>query len=482
MKILVFTTHANWNPHFETDLEIIQRHLDDGDEVVHLRCDAEMPACEINPRHAGGTCRQCMQGCKRGLGLLSSTIPSISFLKLTQADRRELAEFPKTFASQEKLASLTIENFDIGAAVLSSIISLERNPAIDTRIHHDLIARFVTTSLLVYRSLQNHLDAAPMDRVYVFNGRLAPCRAVLRACQSRGVTCFTHERGHDLHHYELFENTTPLDIAYAEKDIHRYWVGAAADLGKRQAMAEKFYLDRARGMEQSWYSFVSHQKKGLLPVNWDPSRKNLVIFNSSEDEFASIGPEWRNPIYPTQLQGLAKIIESLKGGNGRFHVYLRIHPNLKKVKNADTEALWSLQADFLTVIAPEDPTSTYALIQNADKVLTFGSTVGIEAVFWGKPSILAGMSFYRNLGGTYNPRTHDELMDMLAADLPPKSPDAALMYGHYMQTYGIPFKRYAAASLATGRFKGTQVHIAFPRLRRAMGDRLYAKLSKMVGR
>ena len=39
MRVLVFTANTDWKPHYETDLEIIQRHLDDGDEVVHLHCD-----------------------------------------------------------------------------------------------------------------------------------------------------------------------------------------------------------------------------------------------------------------------------------------------------------------------------------------------------------------------------------------------------------------------------------------------------------
>ena len=73
-------------------------------------------------------------------------------------------------------------------AVLSSIISLTRDPELDLSGLDDMVSRFLVTALSVYRSLQNYLDENSVDCVYVFNGRFAPVRAVLRACQSRGVT------------------------------------------------------------------------------------------------------------------------------------------------------------------------------------------------------------------------------------------------------------------------------------------------------
>ena len=46
MKIAVFSTHQNWTPHFDTDLEIIQNHLDKDDEVYHYYCNQELSPCD----------------------------------------------------------------------------------------------------------------------------------------------------------------------------------------------------------------------------------------------------------------------------------------------------------------------------------------------------------------------------------------------------------------------------------------------------
>lgn len=456
MRVLVFTAHTTWKPHYETDLEIIQRHLDDGDEVVHMHCDADLPACDANPHRDMAKCRNCIEIRKAGISLLAPRAPSISFLNLSESNERELVSIQKKFATVAELKGFYIEKFDIGMSVASSIISLTRDPELDPSVLDDMVSRFLVAALSVYRSLQNYLDENPVDCVYVFNGRFAPFRAVLRACQSRGVTCYVHERGHDIHHYTLDTNTTAHDLAHMRQQIREQWERAAGD-PRRNEIAEKYYLERSNGVVQAWYSFVGRQRQDLLPTSWNPAKKNVAIFNSSEDEYAATDAQWNNPLYGNQLEGLQRIVRSLEGDHDDLHVYLRIHPNLIGVNNKHTMALYDLRRDFFEIIPPDDPVSTYALIKHADKVLTFGSTVGIEAVFWGTPSIHAGRSYYHHLGGTYNACSHEEVIALLKADLPPKDRTAALVYGYYLNTYGIPFKYFQATGIAEGRFKGQTI-------------------------
>src|SRR5919108_890777 len=141
MRVLVFTAHTNWKPHYETDLEIIQRHLDDGDEVIHLHCDADLPACDANPNHDLAKCRNCIEIRKAGISLLSARVPSISFLNLSESNKRELSAVQKTFATIAELKSFYIEEFDTGMAVFSSIISLTREAETDLSVGGDTVFR-----------------------------------------------------------------------------------------------------------------------------------------------------------------------------------------------------------------------------------------------------------------------------------------------------------------------------------------------------
>jgi len=453
MKILVCSFYGTNTPHFETELEIIQAHLDAGDIVSVLGCNAELLACDINPFHQVAACANCWGRRTVALSGLSPGLRAEKLLHLTKTNKKELRDIKTSFQNVEELKSYEIENFDVGYAVLSSLISRLRDPDPDVNRRAGLIRDLIISSVATYRSLQNYLDQTSFDRVYIYNGRYAPFRALLRACESRNVPFYTHERGHDIRHYALFPNTKPHDREYIENRIREAWANASSD-PQREVIAARFFNERSVGVDQSWYSFVKDQKTSLLPEEWNSLKKNVVVFNSSEDEFIAIGDSWKNPLYRSQEEALDRLIEIIPQLPEDIHLYLRMHPNLKDVKNRTTEKLRTLSIPRLTIIQSADPVSTYALIRHSEKVLTFGSTVGIEATYWGKPSVLAGVSFYRNLGATYNPGTHEEMIHLIQSRLEPKDKLGALMFGFYMGTFGIPFKYFEPTGILKGTFRG----------------------------
>ena len=84
---------------------------------------------------------------------------------------------------------------------------------------------------------------------------------------------------------------------------------------------------------------------------------------------------------------------------------------------------------------------------NANKVISFGSSVGIEAAAFEKTSILAGQSFYRELGSTFNPKDHEELIELVKAEnLEPKSTEGALMYAYYLNKFGRDYNYFKRIS------------------------------------
>lgn len=454
MRVVFFTGFTTWKPHFETELELIQRHLDDNDDVIQLSCNGGMLACDANPHHDRQVCARCCGIRCSGNKLLDGRITVRDFIKLNPKNHAEIRQLPTNFDQFEDLRDLRIDNFDVGYGILSSLISNTRDHNPDLVFWKNLVGRLLTTSLAVYRSIQNLIDEEKVDRIYAFNGRFAFSRAVLRACQSRNVPCFLHERGCDLRHYEVFENVLPHDIFHVEREVRKAWE-REPDVVSRSEIAARFFIERREGAVQSWHSFVTDQIPGLLPGDWNPAKKNIVIFNSSEDEFVAIGDQYLNSIYSSQQDALIKIISAVEANPNDLHLYLRCHPNLKNLENTQTRELQRLSSPVFTNIPPESPISSYALIDNASKVVSFASTAGIEAAFWGRPSILAGPSFYQNLGATYNPRSHCEVVELIQRELDPLDKTGALMYGYYMKTFGTKFKYYHPSGVASGEFKGT---------------------------
>ncbi len=422
MKVAIFSPYATVVPHFETELDIAQQHLDAGDEVEFFNCNGGLKNCDLNVDRDSSRCHDCIGRREMGLELLEPQVASRSFSESRQP------EVKQDFDSVDELIDYRIENFDIGFAVLSSIVSFCRDPEPDVIQHRKLLNRFLVSAADAYEQTIRYLTENPVDRVYLFNGRFAAMRAVFRACQRQNVDCFLHERGCDGAHYELFENHLPHDLKAIEIAINERWQAAESN-PQRDIVAAKWFQDRVNRIERAWHSFVKRQETGRLPVNWDDQKKNISIFCSSDDEFVAIGDAWCNQMYPNQVDAIARIAADLHEVQPDTHLYLRVHPNLTQVDNQRKRDMLALRFPNLTVIPPDAAIDSYALLVSSETVVSFGSSVGAEAIFWGKPSVLLGPCYYRNLGGAYRPGSHAETIELLSQSLKPQSTSGASSMG-----------------------------------------------------
>lgn len=452
MKIAIIAPFASVNPHFEMELELAQQHIDAGDHVQYFSCTGQLSNCDFNHTKDKQRCDECLLRREMGLGLLSSQIKNNTFVQLEAAAPTLRFEFENV----DQLIAYRIDEFDIGYAALSSLVSVVRDPEPNLALHGPLLKRFLESAWQTYRFTRRLLQEQRFDRVYTFNGRFAAMRAVLRACQSEGVDCFLHERGCNKDHYELFKNHLPHDITAINAAIGRLWHDA--DPATRQATGETWYLDRVNRVETAWKSFVTEQEQGALPQGFDRQQKNVAIFCSSDDEFVAIGDCWRNDLYPNQVTAIAQISESLLETRPDIHLWVRVHPNLIGVDNQRKRDMLNLSLPNVTIIAPEDKVDTYALLKAADITASFGSSVGIEAVFWDRPSVLLGPCLYQHLNGPIRSQSHQHTVQLLSSDLKPADKTGAYQYGFWFQTRGYAYQHYAAKTLFEGAFKGSLVY------------------------
>ncbi len=474
MKVAIFSPYATVVPHFETELDIAQQHLDQGDEVEFVNCIGELANCDFNENRDPARCQQCIGRREMGLELLRPQVPAFNFQAAATSAKLDIQT---DFDSIQELKAYQKDGFDIGYAALSSLVSICRDPDPDIVEHRELIGRFLKSGWQTYERSRSYLAQSRPDRVYVFNGRFAAMRAVFRACQAERVECFLHERGCDLQHYELAKNHMLHDIGAIENVIRNFWERASQNPDRGQ-IAAQWYLDRFNRVERNWHSFVKDQQTGQLPIDWNAGKKNIGIFCSSDDEFVAIGDSWQHRLYANQVEGVAAIAQSIAKTEPSIHFTLRVHPNLKDVHNRRKSEMLGLSFPNLTVVPPESPIDTYELLRACDSVVTFGSSVGMEAVYWDRPSILIGPCYYQNLGGLYRPIDHQQTLDMICGDLKPLPKQGALMYGFWFQTRGHQHRYYRASGLFEGSFKG-EVLYARPE-KKSLGEKIKKKTQKLV--
>ena len=465
MKVLFYEPFAINTPHFERCLELMQLHLDKADEVFFTGCQAQLATCDVNIPHSKFSCQACVQRRDKGLSLLKGKVNIDSIKGLTSQELENVkAVGQKEFDNIEELKAFKFEAYDIGFSVASSLISSLRNHLPDTKEYAWFISKNLKASLTVFYAIKRQLQQNKIDLLYLFNGRYGVLRPAMRAAQQLGIDFKIHERSYTFDKYNLFENALPHDLAVRERHIREHW--AAGQEPERSDIGKSFFEKQSSGIvEEKMYNHIKLQEDGVLPENWDDKKMNIAIFNSSDDEFAAIGEEFKFPFYSSQLEGISKVIADL-ANEPNIHVYLRMHPNLSKVKQAAVQPFLDLSAKNLTIIPPTSKVSTYAIVRNCDKAVTFISSVGIEAAYWGKPSIILGKCFYTGLGSNYMPNSHEEAIELLKQkDLPAKDNIGALMYGYYRSNYGIPYKYYKPSSLFVGQFGGVNItpqkHVKF---------------------
>jgi len=315
------------------------------------------------------------------------------------------------FSSVRDIENITIDNADIGVSAMSSVISLLREPKPDVTQHERLIRLNLVSAARAYFSVLNHLSEERPDKFILFNGRFAQLRPALRAAQKLCIESYVHDRAGVIDRYSLTKNTFPLDLEAIKSEIQRIASSAELSDQQRRQLANEWYDERRNNKPQGWESFTAKQRWGHLP-ELSAGKMNLVIFNSSEDELEAFN-EWSNPYYLDQNEAIQQIVADLDPA--RFKVFVREHPNLTGVVNSQTKRLRNIEKLYprLSLIPAESPVSTYSLLDTCDVVLTFGSTVGIEAVYRGKPSFMMGRAFYENLKCCVQPSSHSELISLL---------------------------------------------------------------------
>ena len=446
--LVAYLPFALWSPHFETELEIVQKHIESGGRALVLSCQGKLTACNPNPGHNPIICGLCRTRFEAGIRWLRGGSVSIAPFYLLTAHEKSLVEAleRKVWRDLAEVRSFTINEADIGMAALSSVISILREPQPDLAIYQKMIQKHISAAATVYYSIRNRLKAIRPDHLLLFNGRLSAMRPALRAAQEIGVQTSVEERAGELNRYRITENTYPHDLPKAKVEIAEFYDHCELPEEEKHRLAEKWFEECRRGQDKSWHAYVKEQKNGCLPEGFSDAVTNIVIFNTSEDEYVTIR-EWQNPFYSTQNEGIARLMDDVGDLDG-VRVFLRVHPHLKGVDNSQTRGIEALSKRYLNlhVIPADSKVSTYSLIDAADVVVIYASTVGVEAAYAGKLSVLMGRALYEDLGVCEKPGSHEAFVSLLREIVNGKwQYDSAryrlgaLKYGLYAKMFGNEF-------------------------------------------
>lgn len=453
MKYLIAET-ISLKPHLETAGEVALQALSEGNQVTFAWLGDNLPwsdwdlppiahvfGCSLKRREKNFKCLLSKKG-----------IAIYEYLSDEPFWKANIADWSNSFNGDlEALKKYSYHGAMLGMGVASSLISYTGDSLYNPQDDIIRTRKCLQAALLVYFRVQKAIKTLNPDVVITFNGRFATCKPIIIAAESLGIKILRHERGCNFKFYELYSDAIH-NFDFINQRIWNSW--NTANPLDRDLLSHQFFKLRRAGDGIGWHSFTSEQKKGLI-VNRVPGKRRLVYFTSSDDEYAAVSDAYKPGPWPDQLAAVRDLI-SAKNTYSDLELVIRIHPHLKK-KSAAERARWSSLKNYgLIIIGPNEKVDSYALIDSADIVATFGSTIGIEAAYWGKPSLLLGPCAYGNLGAVVVVKDKNEIERLLDPEAPPNPPvqEKCLPYGYYFLTYGNRFRYYTPESLSEGRLLG----------------------------
>lgn len=408
----------------------------EGNEVFFAICGGATDICAANTRSNKGICKVCKFWSSVDAGLLNK---SINIIRVQDYMPKNHIERCFNYQIADELRQLEYKHARIGLGVLSSYIDITRNHkpliSVESKRYFD---HCLSKECDLTDAFYSMLDDIKPDTIYLYNGRFMEYRPLFDIAIHLNIPLVAMEvipgRNEGEFYKVITNNCLPQDIRAWAKSAEEAWTNSTKSPEERKKIAISFYENRRNKKPSGDRIYIKDQQKGKLPSGWDNSKRNIAIFNSSEDEYAALGGDFDElPLFPNQKEALKYIFESFKD-NDDYHFYLRVHPNLSKVKYKYHTDLLSFDKEYknVTVIPGSDNVDTYAIMDSSEKVIVFNSTMGIESVYWGKPVILLNPSFYYFADVAHIPSTPTELLKLIQSDLKPKFNDYVYKYGYYI--------------------------------------------------
>lgn len=180
--------------------------------------------------------------------------------------------------------------------------------------------------------------------------------------------------------------------------------------------AKREFALRSRGQDKKQFQTQTHRGASALQAE-------VVITLNVEWDSSALG---RHVIFQDSGEWLRESVEFILNQNKS--VIVRQHPSERHVfAKSDFDPPTLLGPEICAnpnfhFVAAGDPVNTYDLLETTKLVLTYVSTIGIEAAAMGKNVIAVGNSYYAPLGFVYAPKTRAEYFARIAQGLDNRLP------------------------------------------------------------
>lgn len=369
------------------------------------------------------------------IGIKEEQIVTVEGLKALSSDQSEQISLFARQATQKikdhrDLAGLVYHGFQVGIPVLSNLISRTLSITPDIEPNRELILNYIKYSLFTYHAFQGlNIKNNEKYRFYIYNGR---------SYNTYPITTITPEN--NTFYYERIDNRKRLQIQpFRIHDFPKYgnlitsfWKASLLSHDEKSKIGHNFFAE-------NFNNIYTEKFEGEKPTI-KTKKPYIVFFNSSDDEIASLHPKIKTSHLFADQEASLNYMLDWAARQENYRLVIRTHPHYEKKAEKDRHFWNNISGKNVEVIKSNSSVNSYLLMENADKVITFLSSTGIEATYLGKPSISLGNPIYAGMEAVYEPKSLSDLNILLSGNLFPKQQRNCLPYGFFKKKFGYNFR------------------------------------------
>lgn len=422
-----------------------------GAEIAYTATPFGLPACD----RCGGVlqlaktppalCEKCQRFQRNDTDLVRYLSKFTKIYRLNDfLDNQEIAQTKKeAFALPDK----NLEDFTVGRVKLGKYASdLIKNLKLVGNIslvegHENLQKLNIAAGLVFYKYFQRVLESFRPEVVITHDAFYAPWAILHDLSQQNGIPVYNYYPGlrDNTFFYAKNRVTFELDI----DELFQKWKNRKIKESELVKI-EKIFAQRKKGYISGANLDTQENKPELQQFQAlrETERPTAVLYASTIWDLASLNKEATfASIQETYLETIRFFLT-----HPEYNLIIKPHPadELRVYRSRESTAQL-VQENFpvlpenILLLTPKTVISAYELAQKSKVSLTYTSTIGIESVILGTPTIVLGKAHYRGKGFTYDPNDKKEfetlLQMLLDAQVIPNLPEQIQLAKKYFYLF-----------------------------------------------
>lgn len=358
-------------------------------------------------------------------------------VNLIDLNSRHLTEF--YFENIEKMRSLEISELPIGKMIYSAISSVLHSTDFDISDARKFTNMFMEWTLQAKIKIEENIQQFKPTSIYTINDRLIASSLAQQISDIKKIDKRIFYWGSTPNKIVEYKNSL-YDSNEWRKQIQDKWLTRPPD--RKEIELLKSEIDKLSDTISE--DSLKFQPKKKVIMNLNSYNRTCVFYATSEHEHSPQLVHRTNGRFSTQYQAFESLQNVCKR-NG-YKLILKHHPVQQKIisfrRSKPGLRDWkkiSINNDVLQ-IPPESNIDTYDLINSADFTVTWGSTVGLESVLRGRPTIFLSDVHYLDLGWGIHSWNELDLENKIINGVPIVSTTELMPWYWFIKDYGTSTK------------------------------------------